>query len=231
MLKILNTCELIKLLPVLAILLASEIGVCQNPTTPLLRLQESRAYLNIDANVQHGQGMWGITFGNPGDVWNYPNSLSCLVVYGDGKYVLEKRDEPTLGKPKVKRAEGSLGAEDLQRLKGILDDEALKKIKTPSMPGLPDDAQAVRDIESLDAQIDHSGTTQRFTLVKERVKTGAITSATTGPSTGMDTYLDNGAPYKKTLSPLLKWFEGVQKKSKAELKESKPQYCAPINIG
>jgi hypothetical protein len=229
--RILNTRELVRFLAVLAILMASEIGSCQNPTTPLLRLQESRAYLNIDANVQHGQGMWGITFGNPGDVWNYPNSLSCLVVYGDGKYVLEKRDEPTLGKPKVKRAEGNLGTDDLQRLKGILDDEALKKIKTPSMPGLPDDAQAVRDIESLDAQIDHSGTTQRFTLVKERVKTGAITSATTGPSTGMDTYLDNGAPYKKTLSPLMKWFEGVQKKSRSDMKESKPQYCAPINIG
>ena len=229
--RLLDAPKLVKLLPVLAILMASEIGACQQASTPLLRLQESRAYLNIDANVQHGQGMWGITFGNPGDVWRYPNSLSCLVVYGDGKYVLEKRDEPTLGKPKVKRAEGSLGADDLQRLKGILDDEALKKIKTPNMPGLPDDAQAVRDIESLDAQIDHAGITQRFTTVKERVKTGALISATSGPSTGMDAYLDNGEPYKKTLSPLMKWFEGLEKKSKSDLKESKPQYCAPMNIG
>src|SRR5258708_14044177 len=229
--KTFNTRELAKLLPVLALLMASEIGACQNPSSPLLRLQESRAYLNIDANVQHGQGMWGITFGNPGDVWQYPNSLSCLVVYGDGKYVLEKRDEQTLGKPKVKRAEGNLGADYLQRLNAILDDDALKKVKTPSMPTLPDDAQAVRDIESLDAEINHGGTTQRFTTVKERVKTGAITSATTGPSTGIDTYLDNGAPYKKTLSPLMKWFEGVEKKSKSDLKEAKPQYCAPINIG
>ncbi len=47
----------------------------------------------------------------------------------------------------------------------------------------------------------------------------------------MDTYLDNGAPYKKTLSPLMKWFEGLEKKSKSDLKESKPQYCAPMNIG
>jgi len=229
--KVFNARELVKLLPVLAMLIASEFGACQSISTPLLRLQQSRAYLNIDANVQHGMGIYGITYGNPGDVWRYPNSLSCLVVYGDGKYVLEKRDEATLGKPKVKRAEGNLGADDLQRLKALLDDEAIKKVKTPSMPVLPDDAQAVRDIESLDAEINHSGTTQRFTLVKERVKTGALTSATTGPSTGMDAYLDNGAPYKKTLSPLMKWFEGVQKKSKSELKESKPQYCAPINIG
>jgi hypothetical protein len=104
-------------------------------------------------------------------------------------------------------------------------------MKTPAMPELPDDAQAVREIESLDAQIDHAGTTQRFTTVKERVKTGALVSATSGPSTGMDTYLDNGAPYKKTLSPLLKWFEGVQKQSKSDLKEAKPQICAPMNIG
>ncbi len=229
--RILNTSELVKLLPILAILITSEIGACQNASTPLLRLQESRAYLNIDANVQHGQGMWGITFGNPGDVWQYPNSLACLVVYGDGKYFLEKRDEPTLGKPKVKRAEGSLGADDLQRLKAILDDEALKKVRTPKMPDLPADAQAVRDIETLDAQIDHAGITQRFTTVRERVKTGALISATSGPSTGMDVYLNNGEPYKKVLSPLMKWFEGVEKKSKSELKEAKPQYCAPINIG
>ncbi len=226
-----STHELVKLLPVLAILIASEIGACQNASTPLLRLQQSRAYLNIDTNAQHGMGLYGITYGNPGDVWQYPNSLSCLVVYGDGKYVLEKREEATVGKPKVKRAEGSLGADDLQRLKAILDDEALKKVKTPTMPELPADAQAVREIESLDAQIDHGGTTQRFTTVKERVKTGALISATSGPSNGIDAYLDNGAPYKKTLSPLMKWFEGVEKKSKSELKEAKPQYCAPINIG
>jgi hypothetical protein len=229
--RILNAYRLAKFLPALAILIAVEVGTCQNAPAPLLRLQQSRAALNIDANVQHGQGFWGITFGNPGDVWQYPNSLSCLVVYGDGKYVLEKRDEQTVGKPKVKKAEGTLGADDLQRLKAILDDEGLKQVKTPKMPDLPDDAQAVRDIESLDAQIDHGGSTQNFTMVKERVKTGALISATSGPSTGMDTYLDNGAPYKKTLTPLMKWFEGIEKKSKSELKESKPQFCSPMNIG
>lgn len=223
--------ELVKLLPVVAVLIASNSGSCQSASTPLLRLQQSRAYLNIDANVQHGMGMWGITYGNPGDVWRYPNSLSCLVVYGDGKYFLEKREEATVGRPKVKKAEGTLGVDDLQRLKAILDDEALRKVKTPSMPQLPDDAQAVRDIESLDAEIDHGGSTQRFTTVKERVKTGALISATSGPSTGMDTYLDNGTAYKKTLTPLMKWFEGIEKKSKSEMKESKPQFCSPMNIG
>jgi hypothetical protein len=229
--RIFDTHVLLKLLTVLPILIAAEIGACQSTPTPLLRLQRSRASLNIDANAEHGQGMWGITYGNPGDVWQFPNSLSCLVVYGDGKYVLEKREETTVGKPKVKRAEGSLVGDDLQRLKAILDDEALKKVKTPKMPDLPADAQAVRDIESLDLQIDHAGTTQRFTTVKERVKTGALISATSGPSTGMDAYLDNGEPYKKTLTPLMKWFEGVEKRSKSDLKESKPQYCAPMNIG
>jgi hypothetical protein len=176
-------------------------------------------------------GMNGITYGNPGDVWQYPNWLSCLVVYDDGKYVLEKRDEATLGRPKVRQATGNLGPDDLQRLKTILDNEDLKKIKTPKMPELPADSQAVRDIESLDAQIEHGGTTQTFTTVKERVKTGALISATSSASTGMDAYLDNGLPYKKTLSPLMKWFEGVEKKSKSDLKEAKPTVCAPINIG
>src|SRR5258708_8674007 len=105
--EVFNTRALVKLLPVLAILIASEIGACQNASTPLLRLQQSRAYLNIDANVQHGMGLWGITYGNPGDVWQYPNSLSCLVVYGDGKYFLEKRHKATVDTRKGKRAEGS----------------------------------------------------------------------------------------------------------------------------
>ena len=229
--RVFNLRELPKLLLFLGILISSEIGACQSASGPLLRLQRSRAYLNIDTNAQHGMGLWGITYGNPGDVWQYPNSLSCLVVYGDGKYFLEKRDEATVGKPKVKRAEGNLGADDLQRLKAILDDEALRQIRTPKMPDLPADSQAIREIDSLDAQIDHSGTTQRFTTVKERVKTGALVSATSGPSTGMDAYLDNGETYKKALSPLMKWFEGVEKKSKSDLKESKPQYCSPMNIG
>ncbi len=229
--RVFNPNELPKLLLVLVILVLSQIGAGQDASTLLLRLQRSRATLNIDANAEHGQGMWGLTYGNPGDVWQYPNSLSCLVVYSDGKYVLEKREESTVGRPKVKTAQGNLGADDLQRLKAILDDEALKKVKTPKMPDLPRDAQAIRDIESLDAQIDHAGITQRFTTVRERVKTGALVSATSGPSTGMDAYLDNGEPYKKVLSPLMKWFEGLEKKSKSDLKESKPQYCAPMNIG
>ncbi len=229
--RVFNPRELPKLLLVLGILVLSEICACQDASTLLLRLQRSRATLNIDANAEHGQGMWGLTYGNPGDVWQYPNSLSCLVVYGDGKYVLERREETTVGKPKVKLAQGNLGADDLQRLKAILDDEALKKVRTPKMPDLPADAQAVRDIESLDAQIDHSGITQRFTTVRERVKTGALISATSGPSTGIDAYLDNGEPYKKALSPLMKWFEGLEKKSKSDMKESKPQYCVPMNIG
>src|SRR5258708_10616881 len=161
--RICNPHDLLKVLTVLAILIGSEIGACQDTSLPLLRLQRSRAFLDIDANAQHGMGLWGLTYGNPGDVWHFPNSLSCVVVYGDGKWVLEKRDEATVGKPKVKRAEGNLRADDLQRLKAMLDDEALKKVKTPKMPDLPDDAQAVRDIESLDAQIDHTGTTQSVT--------------------------------------------------------------------
>jgi len=186
--------------------------------------------LDIDAHVQHAQGISGVTYGNPGDVWNYPNSLSCLVVYGDGKYVLEKREEQTLGKPKIKSSEGTLTADELQSLKGILDDEALKTVTTPKMPELPADAQALREIESLDAQIDRGGSGQHFTTVRERVKTGAQ-SISSGPSTGMDIYLDNGAPYKKTLGPLMKWFDSVEKKSKSGLKDSKPQYCVPMNIG
>lgn len=201
----------------------AQVAAGQDSSTSLLRLQRSKAYLNIDSNAQHAEGMNGVTYGNPGDVFNYPNSLSCLVVYGDGKYVLEKREEQTLGKPKVKQAEGTLAADDLQRLKTMLDDPALKAIVSQRMPDLPDDAVTIREIESVDAQIDHSGSLQHFTTVRERVKTKA--------TTGMDSYVDNGARFQKTLSPLMKWFDGLEKQNKSGMKEAKPQYCVPMNIG
>jgi hypothetical protein len=214
--------KLLGLLP-LGILTIASFSLGQDSSTPLLRLQRSKAYLNLETNVVHAQGMNGITYGKSGDVFSYPNSLSCLVVYGDGKYTLEKREEATLGKPKIKAAEGSLGADDLQHLKAILDDEALKGVTTPKAPNLPDDAVTVREIESIDAQIDHSGKAQHFTTMKERIKTSA--------TSGMDTYIDNGAPFQKTLNPLIKWFEGLEKKNKSDLKDSKPQYCVPMNVG
>jgi hypothetical protein len=219
----------LKVLTLIVIVALAQIGAGQG-STMLLRLQRSRAYLDIESNAKHAQGMTGITYGNPGDVWSYPNSLSCLAIYGDGRYVIERREERTLGKPKVKSAEGTLSAEELQQLKAILEDQELRKVTSPKMPDLPADTQALREVESLDAQIDHGGNAQRFTTVKERVKTGASASMTTGPSNGLDVYLDNGAPYKKTLGPLLKWFEGLEKKSKSDLKDSKPQFCVPMNI-
>src|ERR1017187_4474207 len=220
----------LKLLMPLALLVVAQIASGQGTTT-LLRLQRSTAEAEIEQNRQSmANNVWDAAAGDPRDVWKYPNTASCLVVYQDGKYALEKREERTLGHPKVKSAVGVLAADDLQQLKAILDNEDLKKITTPKAPDLPADTQVVREIETLDAQIGHGGTVQQFTTVKERVKTGALISMTSGPSTGMDTYLDNGAPYKKTLSPLMKWFEELQKKSKSALKESKPQYCVPMNI-
>ena len=219
----------LKVITLLGILSFAGVAVGQGASTALLKLQRSKAYLSLETNVVHAQGMHGITYGKGGDVANYPNSLSCLVVYGDGKFVLEKRDESTVGKPKVKRAEGALSPDDFQHLQSMLDDEALKKIVSPNPPTIPDNASAIREIESVDVQIDHGGTQQRITTLKERLKMGA--SETGGATSGMDTYLDNGAPFQKTLNPLLKWFEGLEKKNKSDFKESSPQYCAPLSIG
>jgi len=220
--------RLLALVPV-ALAFFVNIATCQDSSSPLLRLQRSKAYLNLETNVVHGQGMMGITYGKSGDVFSYPNSLSCLVVHGDGRFVIEKRDEATLGKPKIKLVEGTLAPDDLQHLKGILDDEAIQKIVTPKPPTLPENAEAVREIESIDAQIDRAGKLQRFTTIKERVKLGA--TPTSGVTNGMDTYFDNGQPFQKALNPLLKWFEGLEKKSKSDFKNATPQYCAPMNIG
>jgi hypothetical protein len=209
------------------LLLLASIAAGQE-STPLLRLQRSKAYLNLDTNVVHAEGMYGITYGKGGDVSSYPNSLACLTVYGDGKFIFEKREELTVGRPKVKLAEGTLGADDLQHLKTILDDDNLKKLVTPKAPDMPNNA-TVREVESMDVQIDHAGAPQRLTTIKERLKMGATEFG--GATNGMDTYLDNAAPFQKTLNPLIKWFDGLEKKSKSGFKDSKPQYCAPMNIG
>lgn len=156
---------------------------------------------------------------------SYPNSGSCLVVYNDGKYVLEKRDESTVGKPKVKTAEGTLGADDLQQLKAILDNGDLKKVTGLKPPEPPSDAQTLREAEMIDVQVNREGETQRFVAIKERFKAQGTTGVSTAAATGMDVYLDNASAYRKTLNPLVKWFDGVEKKSKSSFKESKPQYC------
>ncbi len=219
--------KLLTILSLVAICLLAIIALGQS-STALLTLQRSRADLNLDTNVVHAQGMNGITYGKSGDVSTYPNSLSCLVVYGDGKFVLEKREEMTVGKPKVKSAEGTLSADDLQHLKSILDDDGLKKIVSPKPPVYPDNS-SLREIESVDAEINHGGTLQHITTMKVRLKMHA--SETGGATTGMDTYLDNASSFQKTLNPLLKWFDSLEKKSKSDFKDSKAQYCAPINLG
>jgi hypothetical protein len=154
------------------------------------------------------------------------------VVYNDGKYVLEKRDEHTVGKPKVKSGEGMLGAEELQQLKSILDNEEVKKITGLKAVEPPANAQLMREAETMEVQITRESSVQHFLAVKERFKTQAIgtSEVAAAPSTGLDTYLDNAAAYRKTLNPLVKWFEGIEKKGKSSLKEAKPQYCTAMTL-
>jgi len=200
----------------------------------LLRLQRSKTAAEIDATGgMRGQGGNIYSLGsNPSEMGtsSYPNSASCLLVYNDGRYVLEKREEKAVGQPKVKTADGTLGADDLQQLKSILDSEEIKKITGLKAPEPPAGAQALREAETMEVQINREAGMQHFLTIKERFKTQATgTSAiATAPSTGMDTYLDNATPYRKALNPLVKWFEGVEKKSKSSLRESRPQYCTAM---
>jgi len=219
------------LLPLLGLLVLVPLAGGQETKT-LLQIQHLRAELESDSNTMSiGRNPYETGMKGQGqlDVQNYPNSATCLVVYEDGKYFLEKRDEHTIGKPKAKSAEGVLAADDLQRLKAMLDNEDLQKVTTPKALDLPPDAQMIKEAERLDVQIGRAATLQQFSLMKERVKTGnAIGVSSSASLTGMDTYLDNGAPYKKTLAPLMKWFDEMAKKNK--LKESKPQYCQAAGI-
>lgn len=194
---------------------------------PLVQIERSRAELESQSNAMSiGRNSYDAGFNGSQqmDVRQYPNTATCLVVYGDGRYFFEKKDEHTVGKPKAKSASGVLSADDLQHLKAILDDDELKKITMPKEPELPDDAQVLKEAERLDVQVNRGATLQQFAFMKERVKTGAtVTGNASGSMSGMDVFLDNGAPYKKTVAPLLKWFDELGKKNK--LQTSKPQYC------
>src|SRR5262252_1646003 len=166
--------ETVKLLVIGISLLLATVSVGQNQST-LLRLQRSTATADIDATGGvRGQGGNIYTLGtNPAEmiVSGYPNSGSCVLIYTDGRYILEKRDEQKVGKPKVKVAEGTLGGDDLQQLKSILDNEELKKIGDLKAPEPPSSAQALRDAEILDVQIRREALIQSFVAVKERFKT------------------------------------------------------------
>jgi hypothetical protein len=215
-------------------LLVTQVAFGQDQASTLLRLQRSRTTVETDATGgMRGQGGNIYSLGADASgmgTSSYPNSGSCIVVYNDGKYVLEKRDESTVGKPKVRTAEGTLGGDDLQQLKAILENEELKKVTGLKPPEVPSDARTLREGEMMEVQINHEGETQHFVAIKERFKTLASTGVSTTASTGMDVYLDNASAYRKTLNPLVKWFEGVEKKSKSSFKESKPQYCAGMTF-
>jgi hypothetical protein len=214
-------------------LLVTQVAFGQDQISTLLRLQRSRTTVEMDATGgMHGQGgnIYSLGSGSQMATASYPNSGSCLVVYTDGKYVLEKRDESTVGKPKVKTAEGSLGVDDLQQLKTILGNEELKKVTDLKPPEAPSDAQTLREAETMEVQINHEGETQHFVAIRERFKLQSASGVSTAASTGLDAFLDNASAYRKTLNPLVKWSEGVEKRSKSSFKESKQQYCAAMTF-
>jgi len=194
----------------------------------LMRMENVRTEMDSQSNaISNGRNSYeaGLNGSDQTDVQQYPNSATCVVVYEDGRYAVEKRDEHNLSKPKAKSAEGSLSADEMQHLKAILDDEQLQKITMPKGLELPPDAQMLEEADRLDVQVSRGATLQQFTFTKERLKTAppTATGASSGSMSGLDTFLDNGAPYKKTVAPLVKWFDELSKKTK--LKEAKPQYC------
>jgi hypothetical protein len=226
-------CKTLQLLVI--VVAALQVSLGQQAST-LLRLQRSKLAAEIDASGgMRGSGGNIMSLGaSPGQMGTatYPSSASCLVVYNDGKYVFEKRDEQRIGSPKTKSTEGTLDADVLQQLKSILNSDDIKNLTALKSLQPPEGAQLMREAETMEVQITREDALQHFLAVKERFKTAAIgnSSVAAAASTGMDTYLDNASAYRKSLNPLVKWFEGIEKKSKSSLKESKPQYCGAMTM-
>ncbi len=194
---------------------------------PLVKIERMKAELDSQSTaMSNGRNSYeaGFNGSQQMNVQQYPNTNTCLVVYPDGKYFVEKKDERTPGKPKVKSASGVLSADELQQFKAVLDEDEIKKITMPKDLVLPDDATGLKEAERVDVQVHRETALQQFTFMKERISTGPGKAGNAASSlTGMDVFLDNGAPYKKTVAPLMKWFDELSKKNKFQ--DSKPQYC------
>jgi len=217
----------VKTVLLLGLLLLTHPANAQGAKT-LLRIERLRAELSTDtSSMSIGRNAYDAGSKGTGallDIHQYPNSSVCLVVREGGKYYFEKKEERTVGRPKAKSAEGVLSQDELKFVLRLLDDEGIKKLITPKAPDLPSQATSLKEAERLDVLVDRGVAVQQFTFMKQRVTTGAsITGASMGGLSGLDTFVDNGAPYKKTVAPLLKWFDEIGKKSK--LTETKPQYC------
>src|SRR5690349_2003925 len=92
------------------LLLLAPLAMGQSAKT-LVQIQRLRAELESDSNaISIGRNAYdaGINGSQQMNVRQYPNSATCLIVYDDGKYFFEKREERTVGKPKAKSAEGTL---------------------------------------------------------------------------------------------------------------------------
>ena len=226
---------ILKLVAVGSLLLQVQVSAGQEGAI-LLRLQRSTMAAEIDATGgMRGNGgnitSLGVSGGEMATA-TYPSSASCVAVYNDGRYVFEKREEKKVGNPKVRSTEGTLSGDDLQQLKSILSSDDIKKITGLKPIEPPPRAQLLREAQTIEVQITREDAPQHFLAVKERYKTLALGASESAgvPSTGLDTYLDNASAYRKTMNPLLKWFEGIEKKSKSSLKDSRPQYCVAMTM-
>jgi hypothetical protein len=208
--------------PAATLFLLTLAAAAQQDALPMLRFQRSIAYMESESAAPHARGMAGITYNNPGTTLHYPSSTSCMLVYPDGRYILEKIEEKTVGKPKAKRAEGTLTSEELDRLKAILEAPEFKSLKTNPMPDIPDDATAMHEEEQTETEVYHPAF-QTFTITRQRMKTNS--------TTGLDIWLSNSGKSDKALAPFNKWMKDAEKKMKDGLKEAQPQYCRPVQVG
>ena len=214
------------LLACFAALLASALlapAAIAQSSLPILRFQRSTAYLESERAAPHARGMEGMTYGNPGTTVHYPSMTSCTLVYPDGRYILEKTEERTVGKPKTKRAEGTLTPEEMEQLKTVLEAPEFKNLSTNPMPDIPDYATTMKEVEQIETEVYHGKDFQTFTITRQRMKTN-------NPS-GLDVWIENAGKSNKALGPFNNWMKNAEKKMKDGLKEAQPQYCRPVQIG
>lgn len=205
-------------LATVGLLLCGGLAIGQSPPAKLL-LSFQRVTTHMESSATGG-GQVRSTDPNQGMVAHYPTTSMCLLVYGDGSYYLEKMEEKSLGKPKIRAFNGRLAPAELEQLQAIVTEQGFRSVSSPAPVEQPDDATYLKEGEVIEARIVRQDGTQEFNLSKKRYATTSMS--------GVDKLVSNWQALEKRLKPFLSWVKDAEKSGQSGAKEVESTSCPTV---
>jgi hypothetical protein len=129
---------------------------------------------------------------------------TCVLVFPDGKYRLEKTFSPNSGgSPEVRVYLDQLPDANFKQLQAALDDSTFQQISTPESRG-----GIIQNMDILTASIPRDHTIQNFTFPNA----------------------DSRRQYEKSLKPLVNWMRATEKLKVQVAKSEKPTNCVAPRV-